>query len=187
MDPEEPVGELIPRPDPTKLTAEALKSLNEAFTRELARMEKQFNKAIDNLLEYHRLDLQRMEEVLTEKQSIGMGLVHNIKEVYDQKLAAVALQFDLVERQRIEIRQNNATALDAALTSMKESHAALGNTYTSSHTALVSLVDDIKGRVTALEAMRMGSKETNTGMYAALGIILTIVWIAITVLALYHR
>jgi len=177
---DESLGELLPRPDPTRLTTEAL-------MREISRVDKQFTAALDNLLEFHKLDLQRIEQVLTEKQNIGMNIVHGLREVYDEKLTAVQLQFDLIERQRVELRANTGKALDAALAANKDSLESLGHTYNTSHVALVALVDDIKSRVTALEAMRMGSKETNAGLYAVMGVILTIVWIAITILALYGK
>lgn len=173
-------GDIRPIPDPTKLTTEVL-------MREISRVEAGLGEAILKLKEFHELDRRRLEEVADATVKDMVNRIDCVEEIIGEKLTAVQLQFDLVERQRRESKQDNQTALDAALIAMKESLNGLGSTYTAAHSTLVSLVDDLRSRITALEALRTGGKEGSTTMYAVVGIILTVVWIAISLLAFVHR
>lgn len=180
MMPSDPSGDIRPIPDPTKLTTEML-------NREITRVEKESAIEVLRLRELHELDIRRLHELADQTVRGLRDKVDCVEEIVGERLTAVKLQFDLVERQRVESKEDNTRALDAALAAMKDSHVSLGNTYNSAHGTLVARVDAIDKKITTLESMRMGSKETNTSVYAALGIILTIIWIAIAILSYVHR
>lgn len=153
-----------PVPDPTALTTEAL-------NREIDRLRSSFEAARDAM---HTLLSERIDAIVS---------------LMDEKLRRVDQQFDLVERQRIEQKEDTKAAVDAALTAQKEavkeqtiaSERAIAksetattkqaeqqsNTFATAIESLRRAIDDnkdrlvvIESRVIAIEQQRIGSRET---------------------------
>jgi hypothetical protein len=116
-----------------------------------------------------------------------------LTELIDEKLKAVDLQFQLVERQRIEQKVDTKTAVDAALAAQKEAVreqtqaseraieksensfasqlAQLSTTFQTAITAVTTTLNDTKERVSRVESIRTGVKEgySNLGAIIAAG------------------
>ena len=132
--------------------------------------------------------------------------IEDLKEVLDEKFEKVEQQFELVERQRVEQKKDTKDAVDAALTAQKEavreqtaaseraiakSEAAtskqldqLSVTFTTEAAALRRELGEMKERLTAIEQQKVGAKEDRSGLYAAIGIFLTILLAGITIVTI---
>jgi hypothetical protein len=137
-----------PVPDPTELTTRAL-------YREVA----------------------ALREIIEEK-------IEALSLLFGEKFDSVDRQLTLVENQRVEQKQDTKTAVDAALSAQKEavreqttafqlatakSEATLKEqltqitiTFTTALSGITTQLDDIKARVTILEATRIGIVENQT-------------------------
>jgi chromosome segregation ATPase len=176
-----------PIPDPTVLTTQAL-------YREVA--------ALKELIE------QRIAALKDSTEAADEAIRHQIHEaiearnVLDREVQLrTDLQFRLVEQQRIEQKGDTKNAVDAALTAQKE---AIGKTETSTNKALEELgtrldtaienlrraIDDTKERIQEVDrrvvdvvSQKVGATTDRTGLYAAIGIIATLIVAAIIVIS----
>ena len=139
-----------PVPDPTVLTTAAL-------VREIAGVDEK----IRALKELTESDLEGLEAVIAEKFN------------------TVDTQFNLIERQRVESKEDSGDALAAALAaakeavtkneeSTKEQLAQLKITFDTAITAVTATVTDVRDRVGKIEALKLGGEESRAGLYAAL-------------------
>jgi chromosome segregation ATPase len=167
-----------PIPDPTVLTTQAL-------YREVA--------ALKELIE------QRIEAV---QHTIDEAI--EARNVLDKEVQLrTDLQFRLVEQQRIEQKGDTKNAVDAALTAQKE---AIGKTETSTNKALEELGtrldtaienlrranDEVKERIVEVDrrvvdvvSQKVGATTDRTGLYAAIGIITTLIFLGIAIAAVF--
>jgi DNA-directed RNA polymerase len=159
------IGErtIRPVPDPTLLTTEAL----------------------------HREAL-RLEVLIGER-------IESLDTLIQEKFRSVDQQLDLVERQRVEQKSDTKAAVDAALTAQKEavreqtlaSEKAIQKsetsttkqleqitvTFTTALHGITTALEDIKERVSKIEAIKIGGNEAKTGLFALAGFILTVLLI----------
>lgn len=186
-----PVPDLVPRPDPTKLTLAALREAIE-------RLEKQIADQITGLKTLHDSDLAALRELLEAKIDAAHDEHSRIEQLGYAEQRAIAQRFKLQEATRLEMKHDNTQAVSAALAAAKEfvlqqnaatkeQLVALAANWGTGHAALTSMVDDIKMRVAAVEAIRLGGKESQSTVYAFVGVALTVVWVAIALLALLHK
>jgi hypothetical protein len=166
-------GDSKPIPDPTVLTTEAL-------TREIT--------ALNNTVQLQLGALQdRVED----------------------RFSGVDAHFGYIERQRIEQKQDTKAAVEAALSAAKEAvkeqttsteramsksesdtseHLKhLRTTFTESIAAVERSVGYSKERITALESIRLGGKENLTGVYALVGVLITIALLGLGILTFLNR
>jgi hypothetical protein len=159
-----------PTPDPTVLTTEAL-------LREIA--------ALRTLIDQRISSTEQLFEtkILLGREG-GMALKELLSNQINEKFASVDTQFQLVERQRVEQKQDTKAAVDAALAAakeaVKEQTTASDRSITKSETAtseqlkqmnvtfttavagIATPISDLKDRVTALEAVRLGARENRS-------------------------
>jgi ribosomal protein L7/L12 len=162
-----------PRPDPTSLTTDQL------------------------LRETHSLrDLMRAEL----KSEVDLTA---------ERFASVATHLSLSERQRVEQKKDTKDAVDAALAAAKEavkeqttaseraiakSEAAttkqleqLTATFNTAIKGVTDLLNDSKDRLSRMEAIKQGGKDTYTSLYAVLGAGLTLLVIVDLLLAWFKK
>jgi hypothetical protein len=92
------------------------------------------------------------------------------------------LRFELIERQRLESKEDNQKALDAALLAAKDSVNSLAATYQTGNTILITALDEVKTRLTTIESRDVGKKETTTSMMAWIGLGSSLVYITTTII-----
>jgi tetrahydromethanopterin S-methyltransferase subunit F len=112
-----------------------------------------------------------------------------------ERFSSVDRQFSLVEQQRVEQKEDTKAAVDAALTAQKEavreqtlaseraiakSEAAttkqleqLGATFSAAVAGVETILQDLKDRITRIESLKQGGKDTVNGIYAMAGFIVT--------------
>jgi hypothetical protein len=72
------------------------------------------------------------------------------------------LRFELIDRQRLESKEDNQKALDAALLTAKETVAALGLAYQTGNALLLKSLDELKQRLTSVESTAIGATLNST-------------------------
>ena len=90
-------GDVVPQPDPTALTTAAL-------VREIANLQKQIDGRFQMLDSIAQQRDAAIREVITGQVAIRQA-----------ELSTVDLRFELIERQRIELKSDSQVRLDAAL------------------------------------------------------------------------
>lgn len=123
-------------------------------------------------------------------------LLAGIEEITNEKLLSVAKQFELVERQRAEQKVDTKQAVDAALTAQKEavkeqttaSERAIAKsetattkqldqlavTFTTAINGVTTNFNDLKERVTKVEASKHGVSSATSQLISVLGLLMTI-------------
>jgi DNA repair exonuclease SbcCD ATPase subunit len=156
-----------PSIDPTTLTTQAL-------TREIAALKE-----------------------LTEQR------IEGLENLCREKFKAMHQTFKMVERQRIEQKQDTQMAVNAALkaqqdavheqteasekainkseSSTNDSLKQLAGNFSTEITSLRREINEVKDRVTSIESQKIGAKEDRTGLYAAIGIVGTLLAIIVLV------
>lgn len=216
-----------PTPDPTVLTTEQL-------LREIDRLEKLTVAQVSGLKELlaEKIDSMKSEvesmrdlrnqkfdamddhivgvsrkcaDQTTELAKLVDEKISNIDNNLSEKLVSVKTQFDLIERQRVEQKQDTKAAVDAALAAAKEAVKEqkdasdksitktetataeqlkqMNVTFTTQLAGITSPISDLKDRVTSLESMRMGAKENVSGLYNQMALFISLGLLAIGVLA----
>jgi DNA repair exonuclease SbcCD ATPase subunit len=149
-------SDIRPVPDPTSLTTEANNRL-EGTLRNLMQTE-----------------VMHLSELLSEKLA---GVATSLRE----KIAGIVLRLDLLDARTAEQKQDTTNALNAALAAQKEAVAAQTasseKSITKSETATIERIkavetllsasnkatddkiDDLKNRIVAIEAVKLGSVE----------------------------
>ena len=140
---EDDTSELIPRPDPTRLTTAAL--IREiAALREL--LETQID-ALDRLTKdrFETAERHRIEQKTDTKTMLDAALA--------SQQAAVAKTEANFEKQISQLGTNAGTVNEGLRRSLDD---------------LKGLLNDLKDRVTTIESTKLGAKEDRTGLYATL-------------------
>jgi len=149
-------GDVFPRPDPTVLTTEAL-----------------------------RRDIGALERLL--KQEIR-GHVDLCKTKFND----IEEQFNRLEQLRREQKQDTKEAVDAALSSQREAVAktevstteqihSLSQKSESERESLRREIGDVKERITIIEGQKVGAREDRSGLYATIGIGVTVLLAVIAI------
>jgi transketolase len=129
-----------------------------------------------------------------------------LKELMEARLAGLDRlfeeKFDTLETSRLEQKKDTQSAIDAALTAQKnavaKSEAAVGkqleDQQKASNIAISDLrrsIDDLKERIGDVAQIvngsvqqRVGAREDRTGLYASIGIVVTVLLAAIVVVGL---
>jgi hypothetical protein len=117
----------VPRPDPTKLTTDAVTAATDQFRRELSSVRDLLEHHIDNGDDTLRARIDAMQESdalrldsIKDVRPATERLINHLRELHDERFAGIARQF--VERDaRMEMASRAAKeALDAALQAAKE-------------------------------------------------------------------
>lgn len=123
-------------------------------------------------------------------------LLQGAEQIAEEKFLSVNKQFELVERQRAEQKVDTKQAVDAALTAQKEavkeqttaSERAIAKsetattkqldqlavTFATAINGVTTLLNDLKERVTKVEASKQGVSGAATQLMAVLGLLMTI-------------
>jgi hypothetical protein len=72
----------------------------------------------------------------------------------------INLRFELIERQRIEQKEDAGKALDAALLTAKDSVSSLAAASELQRSVMTTVMDDLKSRVVAVESQALGASLT---------------------------
>lgn len=177
-----------PVPDPTVLTTEALTRESTALRRELDWQNAYFKQEIDLLRETYTVKID--------------GVISTA----DERFRRIQDQFDTVERQRIEQKNDTKAAVDAAFSAAEsavheqtvaseraiaKSEAAtakqadqLAITFTTAVASVNQVISDVKDRLARIENQRIGGRESVTdqresrqAVYAAAGFVLAVLLI----------
>jgi hypothetical protein len=127
------------------------------------------------------------------------------KDLTDERFKAVGEAVATAERLRLEQKVDTKTGLDAALAAQKESAANQAasfaaetakternfteqlkgqrDTFGTAIAAQITRYDDIDKRVTRIESIRLGGQESKAALYAGIGITVTLLLAALTVLS----
>jgi len=130
---------------------------------------------------------QMLREVASAKEFM-FSRIDGVVDVMVEKFDGVSVQLGLVERQRVEQKNDTKAAVDAALAAAKEavkeqttasglsitkSETAtaeqlkqLSQTFTTANSGLTLLLNDLKTRVERIENLKQGGRETLSGIYA---------------------
>ena len=147
-----------------------------------------------------------LETLMTARWDALDEEVQQLAAVRNEKFNTVQTQFDLIERQRVENKADTKAAVDAALAAakeaVKEQTTASDRAITKSETAtseqlkqmnvtfttavqgISQPISDLKDRVTALESVRLGVRQNASSVYALVGLIATIVLLALGALTI---
>jgi cobalamin biosynthesis Mg chelatase CobN len=178
----------VPIPDPTQLTTEAL--LRE----------------IKGLRELMELRIDGVSEQCEANKQKGIAAHEGIKALTEEKFKRVEQQFELVERQRVEQKNDTKAAVDAALTAQKEavkeqttaSERAiaksesgttkqleqLAENFRTAQSGVITTIDDLKDRVRGIEATKAGGQQTSTQLIALTGVLAAVVAAGVAVIIL---
>jgi hypothetical protein len=115
--------------------------------------------------------------------------------VESEKLAHFADKFRIIERLRVEQKEDVKAAVDAALAAQKEAIgkseaatkeqiAGLGATATTAYEALRRDIDDLKNRLTVVEATSLGQRESRSGFTSAANLIIAVLVLVVGVTAI---
>jgi len=146
-----------------------------------------------------RREILGLRELLENKLDGAMA-------VQNERFLKVDLQFELVERQRVEQKQDTKTAVDAALSAQKEAvHEQtlasdkaisksesgttkqieqLAETFRSENSGIKTTIDDLKDRVRGIEATKSGGQQSLAQVLAIIGTIAFIVSAGVAVIIL---
>jgi hypothetical protein len=181
-----------PVPDPTILTTEASKRLEEML-RNLIKTEIEH---MGNLFD---------EKLIGTSSQLAERMTGTTK-TFSEKLSRIEAQFEMLSERTAEQKKDTKDALDAALAAQKEAVAAQTasseKSITKSETATIERIkavetllststkasddkiDDLKVRIVAMEATKRGSAETGTDSRAILTSVLGVVIVLIAMASL---
>jgi tetrahydromethanopterin S-methyltransferase subunit B len=117
-------GGRLPVPDPTTLTTEALRrevaSLQVLIEQRLEAAARLTAQSVDSLKERSDEKEKRLEQQHRAMRSELQASVESALKLCNAQFALIKQQLDLIERQRVEQKQDTNAAVDAALTAQKE-------------------------------------------------------------------
>lgn len=138
-------GDWKPRPDPTKLTTEALQ-------REVTTLRILLEIQIEANKEIYEERFLSMGRQLTFLEHQRIELKNDTKTALIDALRA---QKELVQQQTIAAEK----ATNLAGTSINKLIDSLGKTFEASQSATADILSDVKSRVTVLESVKLGAQE----------------------------
>ena len=133
----------------------------------------------------------------------------NVEGQITRRFQDIDAHFALIERQRVEQKQDTKAAVESALAAAKEavkeqtiasdraitkSETAtseqlkqLSTTFTTAIAAVGGSIGEAKERITGLESIRIGGKENLSGVYALIGVLITIALLVLGVMSYLNR
>lgn len=150
-------------------------------------------------------------EVASLKELIEQK-IKSSENLFNEKFQSITTQFELIEKQRVEQKKDTKDAVDAALAAAKEavkeqtlssekaiskSETAtkeilnqMSTTFSTANAGNQKTTEDLKERIVSVEQrvigveqQKVGAKEDRTGLYAAIGVIATLLGIAAVILS----
>jgi DNA repair exonuclease SbcCD ATPase subunit len=151
---------------------------------------------------------QLIREITTLNNTLQLQLTAQ-QVLVDQRLDSVGAHLEHIESQRVEQKQDTKAAVDAALAAAKEAVKEqtsasdrainksddstseqlkqMSTTFTTAIAAVGGSIGDAKERITALESLRLGVKENLSGVYALIGLIITVAVLGLGILTFLTR
>lgn len=137
-----------------------------------------------------RLTTEALNREIASVREVIEQQIDAVREVQHERSLRIAQQFESVENQRKEQKQDTQKAVDAALAAQKEAVkeqtlsfekateksersindllTQLRNTVTKDIELLREQVGEVKTSVTAMQNQRLGAKDDRTGLYASI-------------------
>jgi len=160
------------------------------------------------------LTTEQLDRTISALKEVLETRLGGMEEVTDEKFISVNERFALVERQRVEQKEDTKAAVDAAFsaakeavreqtnaseraiakseTATKEQLNQLTNTFDTAIRGVTGSLDDIKERVGKIESIRQGASErkeegraTISSTTAVVGAIVGVLVLILTIVALY--
>jgi hypothetical protein len=188
-----------PVPDPTELTDRASARLERSLT---AYIDGKFEAIVERLKgidDATKLRLSTVDALHDQILAEIASAVGRLRDVHDAKFQSVDMQFKERDVRAVEQASAATRAVEAALAAQKEavakSEAAVGKQLEeqqkTSNTAISDLrrsIDDLKERIGEIAQVvngsvqqRVGAREDRSGLYATIGIAVTVLLAAIAV------
>jgi cation transport regulator ChaB len=189
-----------PVPDPTVLTTEQLVRS--------VRAERDYVDGLVAVLK-ERLDgIDRATELLNQTvnrvpTAVQVEVSH-LRELQDEKFESIEIQFRERDTRSERESRDNKVAVDAAFAAQKEAAAKqdesnqkaidksevsttekitkLAELFQTSNQAINDKIDDVKERVGKIEAVKVGVVESRTGIYAAIGLVASVIVVGIAII-----
>jgi len=190
----------VPRPDPTRLTTEAL-------MREIAALKELVGASIAGVKELHTYDVAGLRDSIRERFTRFEEELERSDALRNEKFRSIETQLKMMERYRLENKEDTRAAVDAALSAaekaVREQNLANDRSITKSETAVTeqlkqlnltfsTAIDGIRRelsalttKVTSLESVRLGVKENVSNVYAGVAMIVTLGLLAVGVLTYF--
>jgi hypothetical protein len=189
-------GTLLPRPDPTRLTTEQL-------LRELANVREIFETRLNGMDKAATV----LSETVNRTPTAIQTAISNVREVYDERFASIALQFTERDVRTEQAAKGGKEALDAALLAAKElvaqqneanrgEAAKTEQNFTKQIDAQAARIDELKERIDRGEGSSSGSagqaavrRDTDNQRLIVLGIVISVVVIVVNIviaLVIHH-
>lgn len=194
-----------PIPDPTILTTEQL-------IRAVQAERDYVDGKVELLLERLRgidnatiLLNETVNRVPTETQTA----VGRLQDLTDEKFRSVSLQFKERDTRSERESRDNKVAVDAAFAAQKEAASEkdkantlaitksevgtletinkLERLFTTKNDGLSDKIDDLKDRIGRLESVKVGSQQAYAGLYVAVGLVIAVISIAVSILIATHK
>lgn len=127
-------------------------------------------------------------------KELTQALLERAEDLRNEKFDSVQSRLESAEEQRREQKQDTGKAIDAALMAQREAanksegaiSKQLEQMQTNFNISIGNLnreLGDIKDRVTRMEAVKLGVTESRAGLYAAVGIAITVILAVLSVIA----
>jgi len=175
--------------------------------REIAALKEIMSASIAALKELHTYDVTGLRESIKERFIRFEEELERSDALRNEKFASINQQLKMLERYRVEQKQDTRAAVDAALsaaekavreqniandrsitkseTAVSEQLKQLTVTFTTSIEGIGRQLSDLKDRVTSLESVRLGVKENVNNVYAMVGLIVTVGLLAVGALTYF--
>ena len=119
----------------------------------------------------------------------------SIDELMDEKFKGVESTFALIERQRVESKDDSTKALEAALVAQKDAvkktEDQTGKQIDSFVNRFGTVLDDVRseiavvnGRITVIEAIKIGGNEVRTESRLTVGVVIAAVSVIVAVMGI---
>jgi hypothetical protein len=131
----------VPVPDPTKLTTDAVNAALDITRREMKALEEQLTGRMNAMDGREKERIEWMKERFTRVESLRVEQKEDVKAAVDAALAA------------------QKEAINKSEQSTKEQISALSTTATTAYDSIRRDIDDLKGRVTVVESVKVGIAE----------------------------
>lgn len=194
-----------PVPDPTVLTTEQL-------IRAVQGERDYVDGKVELLVERLRgIDIatKLLNETVNRVPTETQTSVGRLQDLTDEKFRSVSLQFKERDTRSERESRDNKVAVDAAFAAQKEAASEkdkantlaitksevgtletinkLERLFTTKNDGLSDKIDDLKDRIGRLESVKVGSQQAYAGLYVAVGLVIAVISIAVSILIATHK